>query len=664
MNRAEQLLEFYKIKDLLCELALTDGAKKILSSLSPSMRESDCLRRMEETTVARTILDTCGAPPLVPMRELEKLLTLARSGAMLLPDQLASIAQFLVSCRRIKAYLKKAEAHGPLIAGYGDSFLELPELLEELEKCIRNELVDSAASPALRDLRRRIDTAKEQIKSKLANILSGKKNYFSDGSVVMRNGRYVLPVRREYKNQVPGTVVDISGTGGTCFIEPLAVTKLQSELSSLELEEDNEVRRVLYTLTSMVDDNAASLSIDIEAVETLDVLFAKAKLSAQMDGIPVEIGMDRHMVIRGGRHPLLNRSDCIPLNFEIGEDIRGVIITGPNTGGKTVALKTVGLLSMMAQCGLHIPAEKGSHLCMHNLYLCDIGDGQSITENLSTFSAHLTNIIEILSMAGPESLVLLDELGSGTDPAEGMGIAVAVLEELRRRGCLFLVTTHYPEVKEYAEGAPGLMNARMAFDRETLRPLYRLELGEAGESCALYIAERLGFPSHLLGMARQEAYRTDRREQNPTETPALRQADRREQFSSEDRFPDTNTAPHATAPRLIKKVPTPSPEQGDGASAGTKFHLGDSVIITPEGETGIVFQSADGQGNVGVQVKGQKRRVNHKRLKLQVAASELYPEDYDFSILFDTVENRKARRQMEKGHQPGLTVTYSNSAQQ
>jgi dsDNA-specific endonuclease/ATPase MutS2 len=279
---------------------------------------------------------------------------------------------------------------------------------------------------------------------------------------------------------------------------------------------------------------------------------------------------------------------------------------------------------------------------MNNAILCDIGDHQSITENLSTFSAHITNIIEILSCANNESLVLLDELGSGTDPAEGMGIAIAILEELRIKKCLFIATTHYPEVKDYTAKAKHLINAKMAFDRESLKPLYKLEIGEAGESCALYIAKRLGFPKRMLETAYKQAYCKD----TSLKSSAI-------DSSFIDDAKDLASTP--SSPKLEKQKP---PKQI--SERALKFNIGDSVVVYPQKKIGIVYQTANEKGEIGVQIQKTKQLVNHKRLQLKTAASELYPPNYDFSIIFDTVENRKARHKMDKGHQQGLVIEYEN----
>ncbi|MGI5959397.1 MAG: endonuclease MutS2 [Massiliimalia sp.] len=642
MIHAQSILEFNQILQMLEDLAICSQAKQKSRELSPFFQEAECLRRMEETTGARTILDICGTPPLPAMERIPEYLTLCSAGSMLTPSQLASISRFISSCKQAKAYLKKAESTGQQIATYGESIYDLSLLQEEIEQSIRNEQVDSSASPLLRDLRRKMENIKMQIQNRLSSLLRSKKAYFSDSSVVVRGGRYALPVKKEYKSQFPGKVLDISGSGNTFFMEPDSIGKMQSELSLLQIEEDNEIRRILYTLSGLVDSFQAEFKQNMEAFATLDFLFAKGKLSQQMNANAVTITTQRKLLIHQGRHPLLDQTVCVPLDFQLNPDCTGVIITGPNTGGKTVALKTVGLLSMMAQSGLHVPALPDSVFCMNSSYLCDIGDGQSISENLSTFSAHMTQVVKILKEADRESLVLLDELGSGTDPAEGMGIAVAILEELRKSGCFLLATTHYPEVKSYAEEAPRFLNARMTFDRETLKPTYHLELGKAGESCALFIAKRLGFPPHLLELAKQAAYGSRQEETDGTHASPIQ---------------PQNYEVTQTPSKLISQKPestSHAPRRCD------QFQIGDSVTVYPKREIGIVYQTVDSRGNIGVQIKGKKLLIPHRRLKRKVAASELYPPDYDFSIIFDSVENRKARKQMNKRHCPDLEIKHGS----
>lgn len=642
-DKMNQTLEFTKIVTRLSELAVSQKAKEKAMGLHPFFKESECRAKIKETTEAVKLMEGIGTPPVAIMEDLDKNLILAEKGAMLIPKQLTLITGFLMSCRRMKKYLKKAETMNTDIAGYGGSFYELAELTEAIEKAIRNNEVEDSASTYLRDIRRRAEGVKEAMKAKLESILRSKKEYFADGYVVTRNGRFVLPVKKEYKNQIGGTVIDTSGTGSTYFIEPTPVRKLQEELLQLEIEEDNEIRKILYTLTTLVDERVTEIRINKECMETLDFVFAKGKLSLEMKAIGVQITTERRIEIIQGRHPLLNEKTCVPLDFAIGGDIKGIVITGPNTGGKTVSLKTVGLLSLMAQSGLHVPAAKGSVFSMHSNVLCDIGDGQSITENLSTFSAHITNIIHILEQVTEESLVLLDELGSGTDPTEGMGIAVSILEELRKRGCLFVATTHYPEIKDFAMETEGLLNARMEFDREGLQPLYKLQIGEIGESCALYIARRLGFPEHMLKRAHQEAYGKNQKTVESKQIPPM-------EF-------------HNTRPKeVIKTAPIICKEAAPKSSESTKeyFQVGDSVTVFPSKEIGIVYRMANEKGDLTVQIKGDKHVINHTRLKLLASASALYPPDYDFSILFDSVANRKARHKMEKQYQEDLEIHYES----
>lgn len=638
-----QTLEFDKIIIQLMAYAQSDAAKHKLSNLKPYLKEKEVVAKTKETTEARKILDNFGNPPICAMKELNKIIDLVERQACLTPEQLNHIGQFIAYCRRLKAYLKKAQSINVDLAFYDSSLMDVDLLYTEIERSIRNNAVDCYASTELKNLYRAIENANQQIKIKLDAMLKAKKEYFTDSFVSMRNNHYVLPVKKEYKHQISGSVIDISATGTTYFIEPSAISKLQAEVAQLLMAKNNEELKILYTLTSLVYENLASIKLNMQMMETIDFIFAKAKLSADMKAVAASINTHHTIKITSGKHPLLNQSECVPLDFEIGNGINGIVITGPNTGGKTVALKTVGLLSTMAQCGLHIPCKQAD-ICMNNAILCDIGDNQSITENLSTFSAHITNIIGILNCATAESLVLLDELGSGTDPVEGMGIAIAILEELKNKKCLFIATTHYPEVKEYTAKTEGLINAKMTFDRESLKPLYKLQIGEAGESCALYIAKRLGLPKKMLELAYQQAYCRDNEH-------TIQKHDIDLSFINDAK----EKLETITAPKLEKEKP-----KKQTSEHALKFNIGDSVVVYPQKKIGIVYQKANENGEIGVQIQKKKQLVNHKHLQLKTAATELYPPNYDFSIVFDTVENRKARHKMTKGHQEGLVIEYEN----
>lgn len=631
---------------MLSEYALSGRIRDRLLALKPIMNEARLVAALRETTEAKRILGISGNPPLAVMSEIEKVISLIEKDSVLNPLQLTAVGTFIGTCIRMKRYLKRTGEGDSGVASIGDSLYDLAGLREEIELCIRSGEVDDRASSALANIRRKILHAHGQVKSKLESLLKKNSEYFSESFIVTRSGRLALAVKREFRNQVRGTVIDMSKSGGTVFMEPESVGKLQASIASMKVIEELEINKVLYMLTALVEDHMHQLKINTEAMETLDFVFAKARLSMNMNGIEPAISPDKVIVIKKGRHPLLDKASVVPLDFRMGSGDKeghgadGVVITGPNTGGKTVVLKTIGLFSLMAQSGLHVPADKAV-LGMHDRILCDIGDGQSITENLSTFSSHITRIIDILDNAGEDSLVLLDELGSGTDPAEGMGLATVILGEMIKKKGLLVATTHYPEIKDYARETAGLINARMTFDRENLMPLYKLEIGEAGESCALYIAGRLGLPLDMIKEAHKVAY---------GERTSFRKIDGYD--FNKIKMPGT---------REKKKVKTNLKRLGDENesldSLMSKFTLGDSVIVHPSGETGLVFRPADESGMVGVQIKKKKYLVNHKRVELHIPAAELYPDDYDFSIIFDTVSNRKARHKMKKRHDPTLTVT-------
>jgi len=628
LNRSWEALEFPFILEKLKTYAVSTQACERLAELAPSNRETVCRQKMAETTAARCVLDSLGSPPLPMMAGLDDLIPLSVAGAMLTPESLTAVAQFAAGCKRMSTYLQRAQAHSAALASYGGEIRALETLRQNIELSVDEERVLDDASPELRRLRRKKEFTEGRVRDKLNQVMQSRKQYLADGYVTQRNGRYVLPVQKRYQNQFGGAVVDTSASGNTVFMEPNSVSELQAELNALCVEEEAEARRILYGLSAEVAQQADEIRHNMGLMVSLDVLFAKAKFSAALQAGPVEIGGRRELRILRGRHPLLAPELCVPLDFELSAPNSGVIVTGPNTGGKTVALKTVGLLTLMAQCGLHIPCAENSYIAMQDAVCCDIGDSQSLSQNLSTFSGHMNHVIQILAEASRDSLVLLDELGSGTDPAEGMGIAIAVLEELRQRGCMFLVTTHYPQVKTYANTAEGVQSARMAFDPETLAPQYRLEMGKSGESCALQIARKLGLPEPLLQRAYHEVYGGNA----PTQTN-----------TSEYQPPQS---------KLVRAEPAAAERDPSHA-----FAMGDSVLVLPGRETGIVYRPADENGNVIVQVKGVKQSVRHTRIRLRVPATELYPPDYDFSVIFDTVENRKASRILGKRYDPTVSIT-------
>lgn len=628
-------LGYDEILNRLKERANSTPAKNMIGKLRPYMSESELRRNMNDTTQARQLLDLVGMPPIPAMEHVELFLDKAVMGELLLPGELEQTGTFLAAVKRMQGYLEKGKAFQIPAAYYNENLVLMEELREEIERSIRCGQIDDHASGLLRDIRRDLLLLEEKIKNKTDSIMKSQKKYMAEAFVVKRNGRVCLPVKKEFRTKIAGSVIDKSATGATLFVEPEAVRKLQEEYEVLKLEEDNEERRIIYTFMNLIAEQEEAFRKNIDTLVKLDFIFAKGKLSADMQAIQPDINTNGYLCLQQARHPMLSEETCVPLDFEIGGRERGVVITGPNTGGKTVAIKTVGLFSLMSGSGLHLPCTY-ANICMNNQVLCDIGDGQNIADNLSTFSAHIRNILEILQKVTQESLVILDELGSGTDPAEGMGIAISILEQLRLSGCLFLATTHYPEVKAYAKRHEEIVNARMAFDKENLKPLFRLEIGRSGDSCALYIAKRLGMPDMMLLSAAKEAY-------GEVNKDLIRELDL-------DKL-SKNKLKKIYVPRILKIT-----EKQPLKRQISTFARGDSVMVFPDRLIGIVVNPADKKGNVLVQIKKEKVFINHKRLKLKAAASELYPEDYDFSIIFDSVENRKARHKMGKGYQQDLEI--------
>lgn len=678
MNQTEKILEFDKIKEIWSALALTDSAKREIRETVPVLSEVELRARLRETTEARTMMEEMGTPPLSAMEGVRELMNVAERGDCLTAAQLEQAESALTAVKRLKDYLNRCKALELSLPWYEQNLDELDETRESIHVKIRNGAVDDYASKLLHELRSGIVRLEEKMKEKAEAVIRSNKECMSDSYSVNRNGHLCVPVKKEYKFRVSGSVIDKSATGNTLFIEPTAVAKYSEELQLMRIDEENEERRILYTLSAMLGEQGETMEQNLRTMEKLDFCFSKGKLSMELGCAAPDINTERRIRLTAARHPLMDRTVCVPQDFSIGEldgnlkqagsaekkqtqgaDYRGVVITGPNTGGKTVAIKTVAVNCMMAQCGLHVCCEQAD-ICMNSNYLCDIGDGQNLSENLSTFSAHITNVLDILKKVNRESLVIMDELGSGTDPAEGMGIAVAILEELRRSGCLFLVTTHYPEVKTYAEQAEGIINARMTFDKESLRPLYKMEIGEAGESCAFYIAARLGMPEAMLRTAERAAYGARMGEASmPREIPKPLCGDCAgdvEVHANESGFEPEKTERKRTAyqqgPRIQKKKSNGA-LTGQKAELTEKFRRGDSVMVYPDKKIGIVCEPVNEKGVLRVQLRDRKIWISHKRVRLQVAAAELYPEDYDFSIIFDSVATRKLRHKMERKYVEG-----------
>ena len=625
MVQTDKVLEFDKIKEKWIELALTEWAKEKIKDTVPSMSENELIARQRETSEARELLEKSGNPPLVSLSGIRECIQKAAKGDCLSISQLEDMEKSLVAVMRLKNYLSRCKQWEISLAYYDEKLDCLDNLKETISMQIRNGRIDDNASKDLKSLRDNIERHERGMREKVDAVIRANKESLSDHFSTLRNGHICIPVKKIYKYKIKGNVIDKSSTGGTLFIEPSSVGKYYETLQLLRIHEENEEYRILYSLSAMVADYEEILEQNISMIEKLDFIFSKGKLSLEYDGVEPKINTQRYIRIEDGRHPLMAPSECVPLQFEIGKSFDGVVITGPNTGGKTVTIKTVALNCMMAQCGLHVACKK-AEICMNSNFLCDIGDGQNISENLSTFSAHIVNVLEILKKVNRDSLVVMDELGSGTDPTEGMGIAIAILEELQKSGGLFLVTTHYPEVKQYADKKARIENARMTFDKESLQPLYQLVIGEAGESCAFYIAGKMGMPEEMLKTAMKAAYGKEEISENLKQVVSKNHLEKRRVSGIQKRK-----------------------RRNEAAQKALEFQLGDSVLVYPDKKIGIVCKTANEKGVLRVQMADKKIWVNRKRIKLHVAAEKLYPDDYDFSIIFDSVKNRKLRHQMDRG---------------
>ena len=616
----ENQIEFNKVKEIWAGFAITKEAKNRIKEKWIILDESTLRAELKNTSDAKEMIEKLGNPPLQDVSEILEILEIASKGECLTPYRLERVQSILSCLERLSSYLNRGKQYNNSLAYYDETLFTYEELKEEIVRQIRPEQVDSHASKDLFDIRMKIEQLENEMIQKAESVIRTNGDYMADNFHTTRNGRICVPVKKEYRNKVQGSVIDKSSTGNTLFVEPEGVSRLSEKLQLLKIDEENEVYRILYTLTAMVSDRANELTDNMHLIEKLDYFFSKGKLSIELDAVEPKINFDRQIKLIDARHPLMDRETDVPLNFELGSTYRGVVITGPNTGGKTVAIKTVMLNLVMAQCGLHICC-KNADICMNSGYFCDIGDGQNISDNLSTFSSHIKNVLNILKEIDENSFVIMDELGSGTDPQEGMGIAISILEKLLESKANFLVTTHYPEVKEYAGKNEGIENARMTFDKDTLKPTYKMVIGEAGESCAFYIADRLGMPSDMLNTAVKAAYG--------------KEALNLYSFNNDKLSKSKSSGKIKRTKKTHKKY-----------EISDMYKIGDSVIVFPEKKIGIVCEEINEKGVLRVQIAGKKIWINHKRVKLHVKAEELYPEDYDMSIVFDSVENRKVRHDM------------------
>lgn len=505
-QKSLKTLEYYKIISQLTEYAASAPGKELCKNLQPSSDYGEILEAQTETSDAVSRIRMKGSLSLTGVRDIRDSLKRLEIGSALSIPELLSVSSVLTVAARAKAYGRHEESDETEDDSLDEMFRGLEPLTpvnNEIKRCILSEEeISDDASPGLHKVRRSIKGINDKIHTQLNSILNSSRSYLQDAVITMRDGRYCLPVRAEYKNQVSGMVHDQSATGSTLFVEPMAIVQLNNELRTLEIQENKEIEAVLSDLSNQLAPYTESLQINLEILARLDFIFAKASLSRHYKCSEPKFNQKGHIHIKDGRHPLLDPQKVVPVTVWLGDTFDLLIITGPNTGGKTVSLKTVGLFTLMGQAGLHIPAFDGSELAVFDEVFADIGDEQSIEQSLSTFSAHMTNIVDILAKADSRSLCLFDELGAGTDPTEGAALAMAILNFLHNMKCRTMATTHYSELKVYALSTAGVENACCEFDVQTLRPTYRLLIGIPGKSNAFAISQKLGLPDYIINDAK------------------------------------------------------------------------------------------------------------------------------------------------------------------
>ena len=512
-EKALRTLEYTKIIERLTELAGSSIGKELCRNLKPSSNLAEIEAAQKQTSDALSRIYQRGSISFSGVQDVRGSLKRLEIGGSLSALELLRIAKLLETTSRVKSFgrLENSDREKDSLDDMFDGLQPLANLYNEIYRCIlsEDEIADDA-SPALAKIRRSIRQTNDRVHTQLASLVNGSsRTYLQDAVITMRNGRYCVPVKSEYKGQVPGMIHDQSSTGSTLFIEPMAIVKLNNELRELELQEQKAIEAVLAELSNMAAAENENIADNFRILTQLDFIFARAMLSKSYNGTEPIFNEKGHINIKKGRHPLLDKKSVVPIDIWLGKDFRLLVITGPNTGGKTVSLKTVGLFTLMGQAGLHIPAFDHSELSVFDEVFADIGDEQSIEQSLSTFSSHMTHTVSILKEATDRSLVLFDELGAGTDPTEGAALAIAILNELHSRGTCTMATTHYSELKVFALTTPGVENGCCEFSVETLRPTYRLLIGVPGKSNAFAISGKLGLPEHIIEDARSRISEQD-----------------------------------------------------------------------------------------------------------------------------------------------------------
>lgn len=620
-------LQWNELKERLKECCSSELGQQLVERLQPSSQLKIVEERLRETSEARTLVDMDTHLPMAGVAAVHRTLSKLEKGMMLEPADFTGIADFLRGCRKIKQFMQEKSFYAPTLSSYSQSMTELPQVENEIASVIANNQVASTASRQLGRIRKAMETTKGKIQERLQKFLRNpaNKEMIQEFFISQKDDHYTIPIKATYKHQIEGVIIEQSSKGSTVFIEPAVVAKLTNELSIQRAEEAVEEYQLLATLTGLVAEHLQAIKVNIELIGQYDFAFAKGKLSKQMEGIAPRVNEHGYSKLVDCKHPLLG-SQAVPLNFEIGDSYRGLIITGPNAGGKTVVLKTIGLLTLATMFGLHISGTSETEISLFHQIFVDIGDNQSMENALSTFSSHMKNISDIMRVSDHRTLLLFDEIGSGTEPNEGAALAIASLEEFYQMGCIVVATTHYGEIKRFSEQHDDFMNAAMQFKNETLEPTYQLLIGMSGESNALWIARKMELHDKVITKAKRYM----------------------------------NEKEYDFAKVRSEKIRKPRFQKQESESV-YEYAIGDKVKILESGESGIIYQERNQFNNVVVFYEGEFMEVNVKRIALEIPATELYPPSYDLQTLFTSYEERKLEHDLARGSKKALKKLQKES---
>lgn len=612
MNHTIKQLQFEVIRKEVIARAIGDHTKERLAEMSIPTNLQTVETRQTETKEARTILESSQHVPFMGLTRIVALTDQVKKGLILTPAELIEYADFLRSSRMITSFFEKNQYQTPLLYAYSKNLPDLQAVEDLVYEQIKNQQVADEASKNLRKVRKQIQTIEKEIQDRLLKFLRhpGNKEMIQEAMIVQKGEHATIPIKASYKNKVAGTIIEQSNKGTTVFIEPTAVAKASAQHQLLKAEEIAEEYQILASLTGALAENEQAIDQIIDTVTVLDIIFARGKYSREINGITPIVNKSERIHLKQARHPLLSEK-AVPLDFDLGAEYRGLVITGANAGGKTVVLKTVGLLTLMAMFGLQVPAKNGTELAVFDEVFVDVGDQQDLANALSTFSGHMQNIAQILNKVGRNTLVLLDEIGSGTEPTEGAALAIAIMSAMYEKGALMVATTHYGEIKEFAERHEDFVPAAMAFDREALQPKYQLQVGKTGESQALWIAKKMQMSEDLIQQAQQYL----------------------------------STKDYSVEKRLFKQK---KEKQEAPKTQKVLFSKGDRVYATQYKKEALVFEDT-GEETIVIFVDNQKETVLRQRVVLKMRAEELYPVGYEIDHLFTDFKTRKWERDIERG---------------